>query len=324
MSDVARRQGLAPAAIAALAANNHRIVITGASGWLGSATIELLHDALGDALFDRLHCFGSNARTLALRDGLSVQQRPLAEIGLLDPRPTLVLHLAFLTKDKVEGMDSGAYSAANAALSAQVLDALDAIGAVGVFVASSGAAYSADRPEAAPDMRLYGALKKRDEEDFAAWAQAQGRTAVITRVFNVAGPYINKHQAYALAAFINDALAGRAITVRAPHRVVRGFVAIRELMSLVFTLFDGPAAIHRFDTGGQPMELGEVASAVAATLGDAPVDRAVITSDRVDHYVGDAETYERLLAAAGIAPVSFPDQIRETADYMASGDRNDG
>ena len=317
----ASRPGLASAALAALAGSDRRIVVTGASGWLGSATIELLHDALGPALRDRLHCFGSGARTLVLRDDLLVEQRPLSEIASLDPRPTWVLHLAFLTKDRVEGMDADAYVAANAALSRTVLDALDAIGAEAVFVASSGAARVADEPGADPAMQLYGSLKKRDEADFTAWAEARDRTVVVARVFNVSGPYINKHQAYALASFINDALAGRPITVRAPHRVIRGFVAIRELMSLVFALLAKQPAIHRFDTGGQDMELGEVACEVAVALGPVPVERAAIVSERVDRYVGDGAEYDRLRAAFAIEGVPLPDQIRETADYLVAAQR---
>lgn len=312
------RPGLSPRAAAALVASDRRIVVTGASGWLGSAAIELLHDALGPALLDRLHCFGSAARTLRLRDGLSVPQRPLGEIGDLRSEPTILLHLAFLTKDRVEGMDAEAYSRANAALSARVLDALDRIGTTAVFVGSSGAARFADDPGAAHDMRLYGALKKRDEDDFAAWAEARGRTAVIARVFNVAGPYINKHGAYALAAFVLDALAGRPVTVRAPHRVERGFVAIRELMSLVFLLLLEEGGVTRFDTGGDALELGEAAAIVARILGGVPVERAAITADRVDRYVGDRAAYDRLRVGRDIETVPFSDQVRETADYLVA------
>ena len=311
---------LASGTIAALAASNHRIVMTGASGWLGSATLELLHGALGDALHDRVHCYGSNARRLMLRNGLWVKQQPLVEIAALDCQPTVVLHLAFLTKDRVEGMDADAYSAANAALSALVLNALDDIGTTAVFVASSGAARYAEDSNADHAMRLYGGLKKRDEETFAAWAEMRNRTAIITRVFNVSGPYINKHQSYALAAFINDALAGRPIAVRAPHRVVRGYVAIRELMSLVLRLLlEHRPAVVRFDTGGDTLELGEVAAIVATALGSGPVERAPITSDRVDLYVGDRYEYDRQRAAYGIESVSVPNQIKETADYLIAG-----
>jgi len=303
----------------ALLASDRRIVVIGAGGWLGLATIELLHGALGDSFTDRVRCYGSTARTLSLRRGLTIAQAPLADIRTLDNRPTIVLHFAFLTKDRVQGMDEDAYRAANRALSATVLDALDAIGATSVFVASSGAAREADNPAANPALRLYGALKREDEEAFAGWAQASGRTAIIARIFNVVGPYINKHQDYALAAFILDALAGRPIGVRAPHRVVRGFVAIRELMSLVFALLlEESGRVVRFDTGGEAQELAEVARLVANVLGPVPVERAAIVGNRIDHYVGNGAAYERLLAAHAIEPIPFAEEIRDTADFLVA------
>ena len=312
---VRARQRLTPAAADALAASGRRIVVTGAGGWLGLATLELLRFALGESFADRVHALGASARTLTLRDGTTIDQRPLAEIGSLPPAPTLVLHLAFLTKDRVADMAAGDYAAANEALSRLVLDALGPIGATGLFVASSGAARFADDPDAAADMRLYGRLKCRDERDFAAWARATGGTAVIARIFNVTGPYINKHQAYAMAAFILDALAGRPITVRAPHRVVRGYVAIRELMSLVVLLLLAEPGVHAFDTGGEPLELAKVGAAVADVLGG-EITRAPIVSDRVDHYSGDRRAYEALLTRHGITAVPLGDQIADTAEAM--------
>lgn len=310
---------LSPGVADALRASPHRIVVTGAGGWLGLATLELLAEALGARMGERVRCFGSGARTLALRGGRAVEQRPLAEIAVLPPAPTLLLHLAFLTKDRALDMDEDAYRAANEGLSRTVLDALDAIGVRGVFVASSGAARHAGDAAAAPAMRLYGTLKRDDEERFAAWAQARGRTAVIARVFNVTGPYMNKHEHYALASFINDALDGRAIEVRAPHRVVRGFVAIRELMSLVFALLaEDSGAVIRFETGGEGLELADVARAVAAELGGPAVRRAAITGERVDHYVGEGSAYGALLARHGIESIPFPRQIRETAEFLVA------
>jgi nucleoside-diphosphate-sugar epimerase len=306
---------LSPSIAAALASDGRRIVITGSGGWLGMATLELLRAALGSDLDRRVRCFGSSAKSLTLLDGTTVEQRPLAEIGALGSQATLVLHLAFLTKDRAEQMDEQAYRHANREVSAAVLDALDPIGAEAVFVASSGAAGRAQDPDAAAAMRLYGALKQADEETFAGWAERAGKTAVITRIFNIAGPHINKHQAYALATFILDALAERPIVVRAAHPVLRGYVAIRELMSLVFALLMEVPAVTRFDTGGEPMELGEVAGVVASVLGAGCADRAPPIG-RGDIYVGDRQAYDRLLARFGIEQVDFRSQVAETALFL--------
>lgn len=311
------RQQLSDTVIKPLQTGDQRIIITGAGGWLGMATLELLHNALGEAFLNRVRAFGSNNRNIRLRNGVIIQQRALGEVGTLQDTPSLLLHFAFLTKDRVASLDEQAYRRANRLLGETVHDALDKIGVESVFIASSGAVYAANDPGANPALQLYGALKLEDEERFAAWAKRQNRRAVIGRIFNVAGPYINKHQHYAFAAFILDAIAKRPVCVKAPHRVIRGFVAIRELMSLVFAaLLKGQEQITRFDTGGTAMELGEVAEIVASTLGNAGSRRADITDERIDHYVGNHVVYEALLDQYAIQRVSLEAQILETADFL--------
>ena len=312
---------LSPHVREALRLDGRRIVITGASGWIGRATLALLADAIGERVHQRVLCLGSAARTLEITDDLSFDQRPLAELGMLDCQDTLLLHLAFLTKDKVGDMSADDYRRGNRALGDLVLDALDRIGANRVFLASSGAARFADDQDAAADLRLYGQLKRDDEDRFAAWAHAApGRRAIIGRIFNIAGPHINKHQSYALASLILDALAGRPVSVRATHAVVRGHVAIRELMSLVFALLldrQGEPVI-RFDSGGTPMELSEVAQVVAETLGASVADRPALSNDQSNIYVGDDEGYRTLLARHSIDSVPFRTQVIETATYLAA------
>lgn len=310
---------LEPAVAQRLATNGQRIIITGASGWLGLATLDLLQQALGNDFMRRVVCFGSAARPLTLRHGGKVMQLPLPELGLLPPGSSMLLHFAFLTKDRAEQMSEGEYRSANAAISECVLAALDPIDVRSIFVASSGAATKVEDLTASPAMRLYGALKQADEARFAQWATSTGHRAVVARLFNVSGPYINKHQAYALANFIGDAQAGRKIAVKAPREVIRSFVGIRELMSLSFALLnEAPDGIVRFDSGGIPQELGEVAQIVSATLGGPGVDRAAITEPVADRYCGDGAAYAGLLRRYGIASLPLPQQIIETAEYMAS------
>jgi nucleoside-diphosphate-sugar epimerase len=308
---------LEPAVAARLTDGKDRIVVTGAGGWLGMAVLDLLARALGDGFDKRVRAFGSSTRVLRLEDGTQLLQRPLDELAWLPAEPTLLLHLAFLTKDRAETMSEADYRAANRAISRMVLDQMKRIGTRAVFLASSGAAMKAEDPAASAAMRLYGAMKRDDEDAFAAWAQAQGKRAVIGRIFNITGPYMNKHHAYAFASFMGDALAARPIAVRAPREVVRSYVAIRELASLIFALLlEEGAGVARFDTGGQVLELGAVARAVAAQVPGAQVERASVGESPADLYHGDGAAYAALLAHHGIAPVGLDDQIAEgLADF---------
>jgi nucleoside-diphosphate-sugar epimerase len=304
----------------ALRSSHCRIILTGAGGWIGKATLELLHETLGPAAFSqRVVAFGSAARTIRISGALSIDQLPLSELGSLPSEPSLILHLAYLTKDRVSGMAEAEYREANSRLRRTVLDALDVIDARAIFVASSGAAARADDPAASFAMRLYGSLKKADEDAFAEWAKRRHRRAVICRIFALSGPHMNKHDTYALASFINDALAGEPIRIRADFPVYRSYVAIRELMSLVLGLMlESSAGVARFDTGGEPVEMQRIAEVVAGTLGPVPVQRPLLKRDNVDEYVGNDVAYRQLLSRFAIEHLPLSQQVVETAAFFAS------
>lgn len=312
---------LSDEACASLRHDARRIVITGAGGWIGRATLDLLVRCLGhDTARERVRCFGSQRRQIELAPHIHFQQLPLELIGELSSCPTLVLHLAFLTKDKVAGMFEEEYRRANRELSLTLRQSLDAIGADRLFLASSGAAAFADDRNASADLRTYGQLKRDDEILFAAWANgAPSRRAVTTRIFNLSGPFINKQGTYALAGFIRDALNGRPISVKATRPVVRSYVAIRELMSVVFgeILAKRGDPVVQFDSGGMPIEIGELARCVSESLGPVAIDRDPISWIRADHYVGDGRRYGDLLATHGVEAVELGDQILETAAFLA-------
>ena len=302
----------------ALRRDQRRILITGASGWLGRATLDLLRQALGSQFHERVRCFGSGERVLALAGSETIAQRPLAALADLGEQPSLLLHLAFLGKERAEQMDEPQYRAANRAIGERVLGALDRIGVEAAFVSSSGAAAFADDRKASAAMRLYGAMKRDDEDTFARWAETTGKRLVIARIHNLSGPHINKPGSYALACFIGDALGGGPIRVRAPHDVVRGYVAIRELMSLVFAcLLRGRAQIIRFDTAGEPVELGALAELVSAQFGGCAIERPARVPGE-DRYVGDPSIYRSLLQRERIAEVPLDRQVAETAAFLSA------
>lgn len=303
---------------ASLQHSPYRIVVTGASGWLGRATLDLLRKALGDAFAKRVFCFGSRLADLRLSEGVTITQQPLADLIMLPPQPTLLLHFAFLTKDRADTMPEAEYCAANRAIRQAVLDALGPIGVESMFIASSGAARHADDALASPAMRLYGMLKREDEDAFAHWAEACGTSATIARIFNISGPHINKLPSYALSSFIGAALSGGPVTVRACHDVRRGYVAIRELMSLVFALLLArQAGVTRIESGGEEVELGALAAMVASQM-QCSVDRPCERGGPADVYLGDDQAYQLLLDRHGIEPVSLAQQISETAAFMRS------
>lgn len=307
----------------ALRADKRRIVVTGARGWVGRTLLELIDEALGPEAGERLACFGSARDEIVLSSGRCVSQAPLAGIAQLPCRPTMLFHLAFLTMDKVRMMSAEAYTAANRAISDQVLAALDPLGVDRLFVASSGAAAQADNPAAAADLQLYGALKRDDELRFAQWARAvsEPRRAAICRIFSVSGPFINKHTTYALADLILRGQRGEPVAVQSPRPVWRSYVAVSELVELALAVLLAPEGeeVQAFDTGGEPVELGVLAERIAAATG-APVESRAITDQNANRYCGDHAAWLQLLRRHGLEHVDLDRQIAITAEWLGTLD----
>nr|WP_294847238.1 NAD-dependent epimerase/dehydratase family protein [uncultured Sphingomonas sp.] len=301
--------------------DRRRIIITGASGWIGRTALAMLHDALGDEAFaDRVRIFGSSAKLVHFGNGQSLEQRPLSELSGLDHERSLLFHLAFLTMDKVSLMSAESYMENTRLITDGVIDSLAAVGVDRLFIASSGAAQFFDRDGPGSPIDLYGRAKLYEEARAAEWAAAgDDRHAIIARIFSLTGPYINKPEIYAISSFIRDALAGEQITVRATKEIRRSYVPVTELVSLALAILldkDPAGIVTRFDTGGEHIELGELAQKIDRLLGGQGVERAEITNSCADNYVGDQQQYLELLEAYGVARTSLDDQILLTAQFI--------
>ncbi len=278
--------------------------MTGASGWLGRTACELLAAAgvptYGYASFAREGIFD------------------LREIGPPPPGsgPVLLLHLACLTKDRLDALGFEQYVTTNVAISSRMLDWIAEFRPDGIFIASSGAA-AADRPiEDDP----YGALKRLDELAFGAAARAAAARLRIARVYNVAGRHITKPELYALGDLVQSVLRDEPLRIRASGDVLRSYVAVDDLIELVLAELIAPDRPEQllFETGSGTVEIGDLAQAVRAALGrsDLPIERSRDPDATTSDYRGDGTVMSNLLEYHGITPTSLEDQIRQTAESL--------
>jgi UDP-glucuronate decarboxylase len=300
------------------------VIVTGGGGWIGQATLEMLDQALGAHFPARVHVFGTSGRRLPLRSGRLVYCRALRDIEDLPSRPCLFTHYAFLTKDRVAGLDLRTFVEQNEVISRSVLKQANIRRIEGIFVPSSGAVYRPDRT-IDDDLKRnpYGVMKARDELDFLSLAEEFHTRVVICRVFNLAGPFVNKIKSYALSSILMDIIASERIVLRADRPVLRSYVHVRDLIDLAFALMLGdrsPPATP-FDTAGElNIEIGELAQRAASILGkpEMPIIRPPIRSEEPDKYVGDGRLFQRLLREFSVLPRHLDTQILDTADYLAN------
>ena len=300
----------------ALQQSDEHIVVTGATGWLGQALLEMLAGCVDR---NRIHAFSSRAVDIPLRDETAIRSQPLPALAHLPKNVAYrVFHFAFLTKDKTSGMTLEDYIARNTAIRAGVDGFLASHKLRGLCVTSSGAAYNKDR-SLSRDLGAnpYGALKVEDEEFFTGRCKALGIPLTVPRIFNMSGPYINKWSAYALANLILMALRKETLVIKAKHSVLRAYAYVGDILNAVTYLgVENQNAIFDVCTP-DAVEIGELAARILQVLGStSSVERDYHPELPEDRYLGDSRVFLDACGKAGVELMDMDTQIRITADDL--------
>jgi UDP-glucuronate decarboxylase len=298
------------------------VVLTGAGGWLGQATLEMLEASLGTAINARVHVFASSHRSMELRSGAQLEVLPLTELRHLNLGPHVLIHYAFATRELVSRMGAAKYISCNEEITDIVAGHLRKSRPIGSLFLSSGAVYLGDDLATNP----YGVLKARDERRFFDIIETLGRAGpapkiVVPRLFNLAGPFLNK-PSYVLGSIIRDIINGGPIRLNSQHHVVRSYIHVADLVELAFAMMlsDGPSPHQAFDTAGErEIEVSELAELASNVLGERGVlvSRPPLDGTPQDRYVGDPTVMNSLARAYGIEMKELSEQIKDTARFLS-------
>jgi UDP-glucuronate decarboxylase len=304
-----------------LLASGADVVVTGAGGWIGRATLEMLESSLGPAFTERTHAFGSTRRSLTLRSGTDVEVKPLHTLSGERVQGHLLAHYAFVTRDRLSQLGTAEFISTNEQISTNIVEHITLTRPRGLLMTSSGAVYQGDDLSENP----YGVLKARDERRFFELchdldAETPLRV-VIPRLFNLAGPFLNKPDLYALGSIIEDVCRGGPVILRSPHPVIRSYVYVADLVDLGFAMMLGDEALPTtpFDTAGErEIEIGELAELVASVLGrpGTAIQRPPSDGSPADRYVGNQRAMTELLRSFAIKRHDLLTQIQATADFL--------
>lgn len=296
-----------------------RLVITGPTGWIGQALLAMLHSGdTEDGLRagEAIALFGSRAGTVTLPSGEALPVRPLSEIGPEDVAGARIIHLAYLTKDKVAEVGEAQFRARNDAIDAALLDAMEQGRPASLFVASSGAAALA---EAGRDLHPYGMMKCEQEARFLAFGQRTGVPVLAGRIFNIAGPHINKLEAYAVSNFALQALAGGPVRIAATQPVFRSFLHVDDLCRLILRAGRaGHGETRAIDLcGNEVLEMSDIAELVVSAMGGTiPVLRGHLDFAGRSDYVGCPQDTRVLALRFGLKLADTPTQVRDTIEWI--------
>ena len=299
---------------------NERFAVTGATGWFGTTALDLLDELLGESAAERVTAYASRPRTLRTAAGRVVQVQALADLPG-DDGATHVLHFAFLTRDRAGVLGVPDYVARTLQITATVVEAVARVRPRGLLTTSSGAVYDRGR-RLTHDVtgNPYGTLKRLEELALQQSVADVGGTAVVARVFSVAGPGITKPELYALGSLIRMAQAGGPLQVRARGPVLRSYVGVVEVLTLgLWALLSEEPVM--FETAGHVVEVGELAQLVAQVHGLPPevVQRSFDETAGEDRYVGDPQGMGALVERCGLTLAPLRALVEQTAAGLRAG-----
>ena len=295
------------------------LLLTGASGWFGRTALWEYEQEHGpEALRREVIPFASRERFVDFDSPNGpVKALPLEAIHEVQ-NPAGLLHMAFLTRDKVDELGWKRYVEINRKITATVAQVLQAWPMLPVISTSSGAAAALDgKPPDLPG-NPYATLKQEEEQLLER--ESATRMAMVFRVYAASGRFMTRPEKFALGDFILQALRGQPVQVKAQHPVMRSYVSVEQLMQLSWMLLLRQDKIsgrgyQQVDACGPAVEMEELAAAVADELG-ASLGPRRISADLPDCYVGDAAPLSSLLERHGLQVVGLRQQIRTTVEGL--------
>lgn len=294
-----------------------RIVITGASGWIGSALLAHIARMHGSTWASQVTLFGQCARLHRAPDGTELEIRALDTLCAADVNDAIVIHLAYLTKEKVDTLGERVFTDTNLKIDELMLAALDKASPKAVFVASSGAAALAEQ---GLDRHPYGLCKLRQEDRFLAWSKRSRVPVLPGRIFNLAGPFINKVESYAIGSFIRQATNSGVIRIEAEIPIFRSFLHVDDLCAMILGAaqrgFGYDAAVDL--CGCEVLEMGDIAALTAALYPTSvTVSRDSLNADTANAYLGNFVQTKCLALKLGIELAPFRIQMMDTITWLS-------
>jgi len=227
-----------------------------------------------------------------------------------------LIHLAFLTRDRLEALGIDQYIRENRAITARVANFIRRHPRIPILTTSSGAAAVSEDDK--PDLfgNPYAALKQEEEE---LWrSSCQQRLAVVFRVYAAAGRFIKDPKLFALSDFLARALAQQRIEIHSKRPVVRSYVHVGTMMRLFWAMLKQPDVLgfRRIDAVMQTLSLVDLAQAISNLWNLPEPFFRFDPSLPPDAYRADEGPFLNLLMQYGIEAPELTEQLVETSLHM--------
>jgi len=284
------------------------ILVTGINGWLGKSFISTTID---NGKNYKLVGLSSRVQSQIIfniqNNEIKVPVKNFWNFSSPSDEVEGLVHLAFLTRDKLKKMSSSEYLHKNRQIIQRACSLIVDYKPKWVLTVSSGATQNSD------ESNYYGQLKLEEENALSNACKSSGSTLVIGRLWGATGFSMPINRNYAISDFICQALETGTIKVNSSFEVWRRYVDADQFMHLLYTsTLDGVSVV--INSGGPKIEIGELANRIAFHLGikERVVRTIESNSQLTDNYFFSSNEYELALNKSGIIAKGIDEQVSDT------------
>ena len=281
---------------------SERVLVLGASGWVGSTISRLITGHCAEILE-----MGSYERSVNSSWG---PRRFFATDFELVRRfaPTLVIDAAFITRERIREVGEKVFIETNLRLiefakEVQKLPSLKSF----IGISSGASTIRTEKFEHFSVSDMYGEMKR--EYELALLDSTHREKTKIARIWSVTCPFVTKLNVFAFSDLIGQARNG-VIRINSTGEVWRRYVDLAEFISVVIAADPGESRV--IDSGGELVEIGELASIVFQVLNKPEVIlRSLLPNAAKNEYYSDNQTWQHAINQLGFTPKTLRQQLAD-------------
>lgn len=291
------------------ASSDDRVLITGATGWLGRTAVQMFAEFGVQIL-----CVASRAREFKI--GNNIYMASAWDLNqITDFSPTYVIDAAYVTREFAAESNLEDYIDTNRLLIDRISELAEFKSIRRLLTFSSGAAKQFANRDDSKELEddPYGYLKSEAENTISELFSNSGVEFSIPRVWSIAGCHVSKISGFAFSDLICQAQKGE-MRINSLGQVYRRYCLAEEV--ILVSMFSDFAKNRVFDTGGELIEIRELAGIIKDQSKGLSRVIAAEADGEPNNYYSDNSDWQKACLSLGYEPASIREQIIHVQDWF--------
>ena len=268
------------------------IVINGASGWLGTATLRAVERIESRQNLWKKTLLGSHPRIHLFDDFGSYEILDSKAMSLSLPRHDYFVNLSFKTRDYISKLGEYEYTRINLGIVKNSIELLKIARPKSVILISSGVVTKYQQSEGELYDDAYTRLKLFEEMEFEQACKEINADLVILRMWAATGADMTEPDKYGIGNLLIQARRSPDVMIKSPTRVFRRYADASQQLEICIRL--GMQGVSRtLNSGGTLLEIRELANNIISKY--CPGKKLIHTVNeeiKPDDYFWSGQTFE--------------------------------